>query len=113
MQLHPRLTRELKTMAAMVKIYCRDHHHCENKAICDECTTLLTYALKRLSCCPFQENKPTCGNCTIHCYKKDMQARVREIMRYSGPKMLWNHPLMALQHLFDSRKKQRPTHKRA
>lgn len=105
MQLPPRLTRELNTISAMVEIYCRDHHHCETTAVCHECAILLQYAKKRLRLCPFQEKKPTCGTCTIHCYKSDMQTRVKEIMRYSGPRMLWNHPLMALQHLIDSRRK--------
>jgi hypothetical protein len=49
--------------------------------------------------CPFGADKPTCANCTIHCYRAEMREQVREVMRYSGPRMMWRHPLLALAHL--------------
>ena len=106
--IHPRkmlmsLAREKRTIEAMVAIYCRGHHR-QASGLCAECQTLSDYALQRLSCCPFQANKPICANCTIHCYRKDMRAQVREVMRYAGPRMLWRHPLLALGHLLDKRK---------
>lgn len=105
MSLPRRLQRELKTIQAMVEIYCR-HRHCGRPGtLCQECNELLEYARKRLGHCPFRTMKPTCGKCPIHCYKKNMQARIREIMRFSGPKMIWHHPVMALWHLVDGMKK--------
>jgi len=104
MSLPPRLARELKTINAMVTIYCY-HHHDFQKNVCTECADFLDYAKQRLTHCPFEEQKPTCGKCPIHCYKKNMQEKAKEIMRYSGPKMLWNHPIMAFHHLVDGRKK--------
>ncbi len=101
----PRLARELKTITAMVKIYCRKNHNCPKGTVCQSCADFLEYAQKRLARCPFKEQKPACGNCTIHCYKKEMQARARKIMRYAGPRMIWHHPSMALYHLLDGRKK--------
>ena len=103
-----RLDRELKTITAMVKIYCRKHH--DNQAthageLCEDCNKFLEYVGQRLAHCPFAEQKPTCVNCTIHCYKKEMQAKAKQIMRYSGPRMLWHHPIMAFLHLLDGRKK--------
>lgn len=104
MALNPRLARELKTIEAMVQIYCRDSHATEpDEAVCTDCAELIDYAAKRLTLCPFEKNKPTCGNCTIHCYKQDMREKVRKVMRYSGPKMIRFHPLMAFFHLLDSR----------
>jgi hypothetical protein len=103
---HPRLRRELTTIGAMVQIYCRDHHDWEAPAgVCPDCSELLVYAEKRLDLCPFQQDKPTCGNCTIHCYKQDMRDKVRKVMRYSGPKMIFRHPVLAIFHLLDGRKK--------
>ncbi len=97
------LQSEFKTIAAMVNIYCKAHH--ESKDIpCHDCYELLLYAKKRLLNCPFQEHKPTCGKCTVHCYKKDMQSRVKTVMKFAGPKMLFLHPIMALKHLIDGRK---------
>lgn len=30
-----------------------------------------------------------------------MRERVKQVMRYAGPRMMLKHPLLALQHLFD------------
>lgn len=103
-QLSPRLRREYTTIQAMVEIYCSNHHQPGKKEICDECAELIRYARGKLEKCPFQENKSTCGKCTVHCYKKDMKEKVIAIMRYSGPKMISKHPVMAFQHFLDSRK---------
>ena len=104
MTLPPILQRELDTVTLMIELYCRDHQN-DDKPICNECTELLDYAAKRLSNCPFQEHKTTCGKCSVHCYKKDMRQKIVDVMRYSGPKMIWKHPIIALQHVIDSRRK--------
>jgi len=104
MPLPARLTRESATITAMVEIYCCNNHGSPKGTICESCSEFLEYAQKRLSHCPFQEQKPTCGKCTVHCYKEEMQDRARRIMRYSGPRMIWNHPLMAFLHLLDGKK---------
>lgn len=48
--------------------------------------------------------KPTCANCPIHCYKRDMRGAIREVMRYAGPVMLLRHPVLAIAHLVDGRR---------
>ena len=97
-------SRELQTIRAMVKIYCRKHHITQNSAVCADCNDFLEYAIKRLTACPFKTQKPTCSKCLIHCYKTNMQAKAKLIMRFSGPRMLWRHPLLALYHLLDGRR---------
>lgn len=105
----PRLQRELKTIRAMVEIYCRDRHQPATEQPCAQCRELLAYAGKRLALCPYQHRKPTCGKCPIHCYKRDMRTRVREVMRHSGPKMIRHHPLLALRHLLDGLRRTPPS----
>jgi hypothetical protein len=97
---HARMIREGKTVEAMIGIYCRGQHNAR-QALCKECRTLLDYARQRLETCPFQEGKTTCAKCPIHCYKLDMRARIRTVMRYAGPRMLYRHPIISVQHLFD------------
>ena len=80
----PRLAREKRTVRAMVGIYCRGHHGGAGR-LCPECAEFLQYAYRRLDHCPFGVDKPTCGHCTIHCYKPAMREKAREIMRYAGP----------------------------
>jgi hypothetical protein len=101
---HPRITREKKTIKAMVTIYCKAKHNTK-EAPCSECANFLEYAKTRLDKCPFQEEKSTCGRCLVHCYQPQMREKVKEIMRFSGPRMLLHSPGLALRHAFDGRKK--------
>jgi len=98
-----RLDRETKTLRAMVALYCRGRHR--HQGLCSECIILRSYALSRLDSCKFGEHKPTCAKCPVHCYRPEMRAKVKEVMRYAGPRMLYRHPLLAIQHLLDGRKK--------
>jgi predicted amidophosphoribosyltransferase len=102
---HPRMERERRTIEAMIGIYCRGQHR-QCGELCPECRELLDYARLRLARCPFQEQKTTCANCPVHCYKPAMRERVRVVMRYAGPRMLFRHPGLTLYHFLDGRRKQ-------
>jgi hypothetical protein len=97
----PRLLRELETIEAMTRIYCADLHG--GAVPCDDCQALMTYASKRLAVCTFGEEKPVCAKCQVHCYGKAMREKVKEVMRYAGPRMIWRHPWLALMHVVDKR----------
>jgi hypothetical protein len=101
----PRIAREKKTIKAMAQIYCKNHHGSKNGELCIDCAEFFEYAKMRLDKCPFGEKKSTCGKCLIHCYRPDMKVKVKEIMRYSGPRMLLYHPVLALHHAVDGFKK--------
>lgn len=98
-----RIEREQRTFAHMLGIYCRAHHHPAGR-LCPECLELLHQVCKRLTKCPFGVDKPACGDCPHNCQAPDTRDRLRRIMRFSGPRMLWRHPLLALLHLYDSRR---------
>jgi len=93
-----RLAREWKTVSAMLHIYCRDKHAGN---LCRDCQELMSYVNIRLDRCHFGEEKPTCAKCPVHCYQRDRREQIRVVMRYSGPKMLWKHPILSLWHLLD------------
>ncbi len=108
-------------MRHMVALYCRDRHQSDSQSgsqrssdtagrpesgtPCAECTDFLAYAARRLQKCPYGEDKPTCANCPIHCYKREPREFARTVMRYSGPRMMWRHPWLALMHLVDGRRR--------
>ena len=102
-----RLARERLTMAKMVGMYCSVHHGNSGDVLCAECREFLSYAEARLQKCPYGEDKPTCANCPIHCYKPARKAQAAKIMRFSGPRMLLRHPLLAIAHQLDSFRKAR------
>jgi len=93
---HPRITRESKTIAVMIDLYCHSQHGSDG--LCSECSELLVYAKERLEKCPFQEGKTTCAKCPVHCFKPAMRDKIRTVMRYSGPRMLHRHPILAIHH---------------
>jgi hypothetical protein len=102
----PRLQREAKTVSAMIDISCSELHGTGKGTLCGQCAELRDYSLVRLAKCPFQEGKPTCANCRVHCYKPDMRERAREAMRTAGPRMPARHPVLSLWHLLDGRRKE-------
>jgi len=103
--------REYQTIEAMVALSCRARHGTEKGRLCAACQELLIYTKSRLDKCPYQEQKPVCGRCPIHCYKPDMRERIRDVMRYAGPRMLRRHPFLAIRHLFHAWKTgPRPNH---
>ena len=99
------MQRERRTVELMIALYCRDHHQPASD-LCPQCQELVEYARLRLTACPFQENKTTCGNCPIHCYKPALRDRIRAVMRYAGPRMLWHHPWLAVMHMLDGLRKE-------
>ena len=99
------LARELLTIGKMVGIYCTDHHDTSGDVLCESCQEFMDYAEVRLEKCPYGEEKPTCANCPIHCYKPARREQARAIMRYAGPRMLLRHPILAIAHKLDGLRK--------
>ena len=91
---------EKKLIPVMIKNYCRARHKCGHGKICGDCRALTEYALFRLDKCPFKVNKRFCSFCRIHCYKPDMREKIREVMKYTGPRMFFTHPIFAVSHVF-------------
>lgn len=97
---NPRMAREQRTVEAMIALYCQGQHSTSTE-LCPDCQELRSYAQQRLQRCPFQEGKTTCAKCPVHCYKPQMREQIRVVMRYTGPRMLYRHPIMTLQHMID------------
>lgn len=97
--------REKETVSLMISLYRRKHHG--GKDLCPECAALDAYARRRSDKCPFMETKTFCSNCKVHCYKADMRERIRAVMRFSGPRMLFHHPVMAIRHVIETKKEKK------
>ena len=80
--------REKRMVSEMIALYCRKKHHTKG-GLCPECADLEAYARMRSDKCPFMETKTFCSNCKVHCYKPVMREKIREVMRFSGPRMLF------------------------
>ena len=98
---------EAEVMSKMIAIYCRGNKHAgrartpqDTDELCPDCRRLRDYARGRVAGCPRMDVKSFCSACPIHCYSTDMRARIREVMRYSGLRMLLHRPFMTLHHIW-------------
>ena len=83
---------EVRLVDSMIDLY----------AAAPDLEALKAYTHKRIEQCRYRsgkQKKPFCNVCPIHCYKPEMRRQIRAVMRYSGPRMLFRHPLLSLQHL--------------
>lgn len=127
--------REQEIVSQMIALYCKGNHSAHRSAplrerggemqqvqegevlrergsgerqdLCPECAELEAYAHARSERCPFMEEKTFCSNCTVHCYRPEMRERIRTVMRYAGPRMLFHHPVMAIRHMLESQRERR------
>lgn len=110
------LQRDLKTLATFIAIYCKHQHADAEKSLvtmpqqdvtaiagrevhlCGECRKLLLHAFTKRSHCPM-DPKPMCKHCPSHCYAPVYRAKIQEVMRFSGRKMVLGGRLDYLLHL--------------
>lgn len=97
--------REKQLVSQMIALYCKKNHG--GKTLCPDCAALDAYARQRSDKCPFMETKTFCSNCKVHCYKPDMQEKIRAVMRFSGPRMIFRHPIAAVRHVMETKKEKR------
>ena len=102
---------EKKTVTAMVRIYCAEHHGRPDD-LCATCTSLLRYSHARLDACPYGRDKPSCRACPIHCYRPAERERMQVVMRFAGPRMMLRHPWLAVVHLWKERFRKTPPRRR-
>ncbi len=98
--------REKKMVSEMITLYCRKNHGTKG-TLCPECAALNMYARQRSDKCPFMETKTFCSNCKVHCYKPEMREKIRIVMRFSGPRMIFHHPVAAIRHVIETKKEKR------
>ncbi|WP_249028692.1 nitrous oxide-stimulated promoter family protein [Tannockella kyphosi] len=96
---------EVETIYFMIQLYCKKKH--KSKELCNSCNELYEYAKLRIEKCPKKETKTFCSTCTIHCYKTDMRIKIKEVMRFSGPRMLFYKPTLAVSHVCNTMKERK------
>lgn len=97
-KLKKKIEKEKKIVKLMILKYCKGHKHLNSP--CEDCSALISYVENRIDNCPFMETKTYCSNCTIGCYKEDMRGKIKKVMKYSGPRMIFSHPITTIDHVF-------------
>ncbi len=101
------IANEKKTIAKMVHIYCHAYHGTWGKTLCKDCEALLDYSFLKTDNCVFGNKKPACQVCPVHCYSKINREKIKEVMRFAGPRMLFRHPIDTVRHLINLHKSKR------
>lgn len=94
-----RIENEKRVVLRMIELYCK--HRLGLKEVNEEYKQLGEYACKRLDYCRFGEKKSACKKCPIHCYSPIMRQKIRDVMRWVGPRMLLFDPIAAIRHIFN------------
>lgn len=102
--------KDIRLIGKFVEVYCAGRHGETARAVqelpaglggrslCAECVKFMQYAVARRLKCPLEEEKPTCKRCRIHCYAPQQREMIREIMAYSGKKLILRGRLDYLWH---------------
>ena len=101
-----KIEKEQITVAKMISLFCRLNHN-SFPDLCSDCTEMTEYAFSRLNNCHYQDEKPVCSLCPVHCYKPEMREKIKTVMRYSGPRMILFHPVLAVKYLRDKARTKR------
>lgn len=106
--------KEKQMVSYMIALYCKKNHHnkynkgsINKNGLCAECQELAEYAGLRSDKCLFMETKTFCANCKVHCYNREMRGKIKAVMRFSGPRMMFHHPVAAIHHIVSTMREKR------
>ncbi len=115
-QMQRKLRRDLGLLTKFIALYCRQRHRDVEKTVvelkthdvraingrplnlCGSCRELLAHAFVKRAHCPL-ESKPACKKCPTHCYAPKYRQQIREVMKYSGRRLVLSGHLNYLYHL--------------
>ena len=104
--------KDIRLIGKFVEVYCAAKHRSNGhqsvalpadlgeRILCTECSSFLEYAIDKRMKCPLEAEKPSCKHCRIHCYDKPRREKIREIMSYSGRKLMLRGRLDYIWHYF-------------
>ena len=98
--------REKALVGEMIALYCKKRHGGKH-GLCPECQALLDYAPSPRDQSPVMETNTYYSKCPVHCYKPEMREKIRQVMAFAGPRMLFVHPGAAIRHVIETKREQK------
>ncbi|NVN90169.1 MAG: nitrous oxide-stimulated promoter family protein [Desulfuromonadales bacterium] len=105
-----RQKRDIRLIGSFVQVHCSGRHGSVRRSsyplpaglgdilICPDCAHFMKYVVTKRLNCPLEAEKPSCKHCRIHCYAAAERKKIREIMAYSGRRMIMRGRLDYLWH---------------
>jgi hypothetical protein len=112
-----RIQKDVQILSEFIYVYCTEKHageelyaaeakgrvgrHLEKISFqyCKNCRRLLLHAVSKRVLCP-HDPKPSCRKCETHCYGKEYREKIREVMRYSGMRLIARGRLRLIKKYF-------------
>lgn len=113
-----KILKDLRILTRFIEVYCHGLHHegrnhldvtlkthdvkeltGKDLKLCPGCQKLLAHAMVKRAACQMNP-KPPCKHCSRHCYHPKYREQIREVMKYSGRKLVMRGRLDYLLHLF-------------
>lgn len=105
------MQKDLRVIGRFTEVWCDGHRHGDRQPmvvpgghrpllLCPACAEFFAYAVMKRQKCPLEAEKPSCKHCRIHCYAPQQRAMVRQIMAWSGRRMILRGRLDYLWHYF-------------
>ena len=100
-----KIQKDAEVLGEFIFIYCSEKHGGEklfsteaggnagrylekiSNLYCRDCRKLLLHAVTRRVLCPYNP-KPACKKCETHCYGQGYREKIREVMRFSGKRLI-------------------------
>lgn len=104
--------KDIRLIGKFVEVYCKGKHGAVERStftlpagmgerrLCAECAAFMEYSVSKRLRCPLEAEKPTCKHCRIHCYATEQRQKVREIMSWSGRRLMLRGRLDYVWHYF-------------
>lgn len=103
--------KDIRILGTFTEVWCRGHKHNQRTPLqlpgnirpvqlCPECSAFLHYAVTKRLKCPLEAEKPSCKHCKIHCYAAEQRELAKQIMAWSGRRLLLRGRLDYLWHYF-------------
>lgn len=89
---------EKSTIEKIAGIYCSNKHGVTG-VLCYDCSKLLADTIHLVNKCPYSP-KPACGACKTNCFSVEHKRKMNQVMKYSGARMLFRHPILTINHLW-------------
>lgn len=100
-----RREKERRLLSCMVAYYCRKNHG-NRVRLCPECADVDRFIRQRCHC-PRQEATRLCRSCPAQCGRPELKEKLRRMVRYACPRMLFRHPVTVSRYVAAARREKK------
>lgn len=98
--------REKKMISQMIALYCHRNHHTRGAPL-SRVRGAERLRPRPLRALPVHGDEDLLRQLPRARYKPDMREKIRAVMRFSGPRMIFYHPVAAIRHVVETKREKK------